>query len=92
MWVARVLRSVDETYYVDCVNLFYLLIYAEHFTELWPLLLSFSDMEPYRTCWSVVYNAGPGGWEKMSGDNVGELHYSYYPVQEAPAETEMGES
>jgi len=28
----------------------------------------------------------------MSGTDVGELHYSYYPVQEAPAEAEMGEA
>lgn len=39
-----------------------------------------------------VYYVGPGGWKKMSGDDVGELHYSYYPVQEVPAEAEMGEA
>jgi hypothetical protein len=45
-----------------------------------------------KLCWPAVYYVGPGGWKKMSGDDVGELHYSYYPVQEAPAETEMGEA
>jgi 20S proteasome subunit beta 5 len=39
-----------------------------------------------------VYYVGPAGWKKMSGTDVGELHYSYYPVQEAPAEAEMGEA
>ena len=42
--------------------------------------------------WPAVYYVGPSGWKKMSGDDVGELHYSYYPVQEAPAEAEMGEA
>ena len=40
----------------------------------------------------AVYYVGPAGWKKMSGDDVGELHYSYYQVQEAPAEAEMGEA
>ncbi|GJZ18405.1 probable LRR receptor-like serine/threonine-protein kinase isoform X1 [Tanacetum coccineum] len=27
--------------------------------------------------------SGPNGWTKLSGDDVGELHYSYYPVEPA---------
>jgi hypothetical protein len=27
-----------------------------------------------------VYYVGPQGWKKLSGDDVGELHYKYYPV------------
>ncbi|XP_068641610.1 proteasome subunit beta type-5-like [Aristolochia californica] len=27
-----------------------------------------------------VYYVGPNGWKKLSGDDVGELHYKYYPV------------
>lgn len=50
-------------------------------------------MDSYtRLCWPAVYYVGPGGWKKMSGDDVGELHYHYYPVQEAPAEAEMREA
>ncbi|GKG64116.1 hypothetical protein Tco_0649366, partial [Tanacetum coccineum] len=29
---------------------------------------------------------GPNGWTKLSGDDVGELHYSYYPVEPATVE------
>nr|ACU51028.1 20S proteasome beta5 subunit [Conocephalum conicum] len=36
-----------------------------------------------------VYYVGPDGWKKMSGDDVGELHYKYYPVSDAPAEQEV---
>ncbi|CAH2045392.1 unnamed protein product [Thlaspi arvense] len=32
-----------------------------------------------------VYHVGPNGWKKLSGDDVGELHYHYYPV--VPATT-----
>eukprot|EP00244_Chara_vulgaris_P011529 TRINITY_DN5748_c0_g2_i2.p1 TRINITY_DN5748_c0_g2~~TRINITY_DN5748_c0_g2_i2.p1 ORF type:complete len:289 (+),score=47.38 TRINITY_DN5748_c0_g2_i2:310-1176(+) len=27
-----------------------------------------------------VYHIGPDGWEKVSGDDVNDLHYAYYPV------------
>ncbi|BFG16144.1 hypothetical protein CerSpe_024180 [Prunus speciosa] len=30
-----------------------------------------------------VYHVGPNGWKKLSGDDVGELHYHYYPVVQA---------
>lgn len=40
----------------------------------------------------AVYYVGPHGWKKMSGDDVGELHYSYYPVTEASVEAEMGDA
>ncbi|GKA55341.1 proteasome subunit beta type-5 [Tanacetum coccineum] len=33
-----------------------------------------------------VYHVGPNGWTKLSGDDVGELHYSYYPVEPATVE------
>ncbi|XP_042425828.1 proteasome subunit beta type-5-like [Zingiber officinale] len=36
-----------------------------------------------------VYYVGPDGWKKMSGDDVGELHYKYYPVVPTPIEQEM---
>ncbi|GKB36786.1 proteasome subunit beta type-5-like protein [Tanacetum coccineum] len=36
-----------------------------------------------------VYHVGPNGWTKLSGDDVGELHYSYYPVEPATVEHEM---
>jgi len=36
-----------------------------------------------------VYHVGPDGWKKLSGDDVGELHYHYYPVQKTPVEQEM---
>ncbi|TVT97448.1 hypothetical protein EJB05_57305 [Eragrostis curvula] len=36
-----------------------------------------------------VYHVGPDGWKKLSGDDVGELHYQYYPVQKTPVEQEM---
>jgi 20S proteasome subunit beta 5 len=36
-----------------------------------------------------VYYVGPQGFKKMSGDDVGELHYKYYPVPEATVEAEM---
>ncbi|KAH7684992.1 Peptidase T1A proteasome beta-subunit protein [Dioscorea alata] len=38
-----------------------------------------------------VYFVGPNGWKKMSGDDVGELHYKYYPVTTTPVEQEMAE-
>lgn len=28
----------------------------------------------------TVYYVGPDGWKKLSGDDVSELHYNYYPV------------
>ncbi|KAM0928116.1 hypothetical protein ACQ4PT_002280 [Festuca glaucescens] len=38
-----------------------------------------------------VYYVGPDGWKKLSGDDVGELHYQYNPVQEAFVEQQMAE-
>lgn len=43
-----------------------------------------------RVCFSV-YHVGPNGWKKLSGDDVGELHYMYYPVEPASVEQEMTE-
>lgn len=34
---------------------------------------------------------GANGWKKLSGDDVGELHYSYYPVVAGAVEQEMVE-
>ncbi|KAL0813116.1 hypothetical protein Bca101_069559 [Brassica carinata] len=39
-----------------------------------------------------VYHVGPNGWKKLSGDDVGELHYHYYPVPPAIAEQVMEEA
>ncbi|KAD2803998.1 hypothetical protein E3N88_37375 [Mikania micrantha] len=39
-----------------------------------------------------VYHVGSTGWTKLSGDDVGELHYSYYPVEPAIVEQEMTEA
>ncbi|KAL6839579.1 hypothetical protein ACP4OV_030518 [Aristida adscensionis] len=39
-----------------------------------------------------VYYVGPDGWKKLSGDDVGELHYHYYPVQKTPVEQEMADA
>ncbi|KAK9276569.1 hypothetical protein L1049_006104 [Liquidambar formosana] len=46
--------------------------------------------------WSVLnayvfYYVGPDGWKKLSGDDVGELHYKYYPVMPSTREQEMVE-
>ncbi|XP_022846480.1 proteasome subunit beta type-5-A-like [Olea europaea var. sylvestris] len=38
-----------------------------------------------------VYHVGPNGWTKLSGDDVGELHYKYYPVEAEVVEQEMAE-
>ncbi|KAG1327592.1 Proteasome subunit beta type [Cocos nucifera] len=38
-----------------------------------------------------VYYVGPSGWKKLSGDDVGELHFRYYPVAPSPTEQEMSE-
>jgi len=38
-----------------------------------------------------VYYVGPQGWKKLSGDDVGELHFKYYPVTENIVEQEMVE-
>ncbi|KAL8160392.1 hypothetical protein V2J09_001929 [Rumex salicifolius] len=39
-----------------------------------------------------VYYVGPNGWKKLSGDDVGELHYTYYPVTaSSTVEQEMAE-
>ena len=40
----------------------------------------------------AVYHVGPNGWKKLSGDDVGELHYHYYPVPPAIAEQVMEEA
>ena len=40
---------------------------------------------------SSVYYVGPQGWKKLSGDDVGELHFQYYPVTENVVEQEMVE-
>lgn len=50
-------------------------------------------------CWHLnllwfyvsVYYVGPDGWKKLSGDDVGELHYKYYPVVPSSVEHEMAE-
>ncbi|KAF7838184.1 Proteasome subunit beta type-5 [Senna tora] len=39
-----------------------------------------------------VYYVGPKGWKKLSGDDVGELHYHYYPVVPSTVEQEMAEA
>eukprot|EP00249_Psilotum_nudum_P006784 c20056_g1_i1 orf=375-1202(-) len=39
-----------------------------------------------------VYYVGPKGWEKLSGDDVGELHYKYYPTSDHVVEQEMCEA
>ncbi|KAB5545179.1 hypothetical protein DKX38_013291 [Salix brachista] len=41
-----------------------------------------------------VYYVGPDGWKKLSGDDVSELHYKYYPVvsTEAPEPDRMVEA
>ncbi|KAG6420450.1 hypothetical protein SASPL_116978 [Salvia splendens] len=38
-----------------------------------------------------VYHVGPSGWKKLSGDDVGEMHYSYYPVEPTTVEQEMAD-
>ncbi|KAK9751156.1 hypothetical protein RND81_02G246100 [Saponaria officinalis] len=38
-----------------------------------------------------VYYVGRDGWKKLSGDDVGELHYKYYPVVPSTVEQEMDE-
>ncbi|CAJ2672063.1 unnamed protein product [Trifolium pratense] len=39
-----------------------------------------------------VYYVGPTGWKKLSGDDVGELHYHYNPVTPSTIEQEMVEA
>ncbi|KAI8527970.1 hypothetical protein RHMOL_Rhmol12G0115500 [Rhododendron molle] len=39
-----------------------------------------------------VYHVGPNGWKKLSGDDVAELHYNYYPVEATVVEHEMAET
>ncbi|NP_001265983.1 proteasome subunit beta type-5-like [Cicer arietinum] len=39
-----------------------------------------------------VYYVGPTGWKKLSGDDVGELHYHYNPVTPSTVEQEMVEA
>ncbi|CAN0929249.1 Proteasome subunit beta type-5 [Linum grandiflorum] len=38
-----------------------------------------------------VYYVGPDGWKKLSGDDVGDLHYMYNPVAPSTVEQEMVE-
>ena len=35
-----------------------------------------------------MYHVGKDGWTKVSGDDVGELHYKYYPVPDPKQEAE----
>ncbi|KAI5396799.1 Proteasome subunit beta type-5-A [Lathyrus oleraceus] len=39
-----------------------------------------------------VYCMGPTGWEKLYGDDVGELHYHYNPVIPSTVEQEIIEA
>ncbi|CAN1838412.1 Proteasome subunit beta type-5 [Linum perenne] len=39
----------------------------------------------------TVYYVGPNGWKKLSGDDVGDLHYMYNPVTPSIVEQEMVE-
>ncbi|GFS33829.1 20S proteasome beta subunit E1 [Actinidia rufa] len=39
-----------------------------------------------------VYYVGPNGWKKLSGDDVAELHYNYYPVEQTVVEQVMAET
>ncbi|XLR36660.1 hypothetical protein HN51_046010 [Arachis hypogaea] len=39
-----------------------------------------------------VYHVGPEGWKKWTGDDVGDLHYQYYPVVPSTVEQEMVEA
>ncbi|KAL4360343.1 hypothetical protein AHAS_Ahas08G0167900 [Arachis hypogaea] len=39
-----------------------------------------------------VYHVGPEGWKKWTGDDVGDLHYQYYPVVPSTVEQEMAEA
>ncbi len=32
---------------------------------------------------AAVYHVTANGWKKVRGDDVGELHYEYYPAAEA---------
>jgi hypothetical protein len=41
---------------------------------------------PVECC--AVYHVGKDGWTKVSGDDVGELHYKYYPVPDPKAEAQ----
>ena len=33
--------------------------------------------------WRAVYHVTKDGWKKVRGDDVGQLHYNYYPAPEA---------
>lgn len=55
-----------------------------------PALILNNVSPPKILCFSVYY-VGPDGWKKLSGDDVGELHYKYYPVVPSPVEQEMVE-
>lgn len=57
------------------------------------LIVSITETQIYSNLWCYlsVYYVGPDGWKKLSGDDVGELHYKYYPVEPAVVEQEMTE-
>ncbi|KAJ7957592.1 Proteasome subunit beta [Quillaja saponaria] len=38
-----------------------------------------------------VYHVGPNGWKGLSGDDVGDLPYSNYPLMPSTVEQEMVE-
>lgn len=60
--------------------------------EIYLLLFSFlSWLPPPIHTQQPVYHVGPNGWKKLSGDDVGELHYNYYPVEPSTVEQEMTE-
>ncbi|GMN49207.1 hypothetical protein TIFTF001_018365 [Ficus carica] len=52
--------------------------------------LSFLHCRPYFNEY-LIYYVGPDGWKKLSGDDVGEMHYKYYPVTAGTVEQEMAE-
>lgn len=52
---------------------------------MWTCMISTIQYEP-------VYHVGPDGWKKLSGDDVGELHYKYNPVTPSTVEQEMAEA
>jgi 20S proteasome subunit beta 5 len=37
----------------------------------------------------LVYYVGTDEWKKLSSDDVGELHYKYFPVMPSTVEQEM---
>ena len=39
--------------------------------------------EPAVVCGLPVYHVTKDGWKKVRGEDVGQLHYQYYPAAEA---------